>query len=83
MAVVQLPEHYPKGLKPFSIVKACAKVYKIGYRDVGLYKHFLPVCWFLKTDRYLLFYSSSTDVSEIKFKKVPVYIKNGGYILYF
>ncbi len=29
------------------------------------------------------FNSISTDVSKIKFKKVPVYIKNGGYILFF
>jgi hypothetical protein len=52
----------------------------MGYRNVGLYMPFLPVCWFLKTDRYF-FYSISTDVSKIKFKKVPVHIKNGGYIL--
>ena len=68
-SVVQLPEHYPKTLKPFLRVKACAKVYEIGYTNVGLYKPFLPVCWFLKTDRYFFFYSISTDVSKFKFKK--------------
>ncbi len=58
----------PKTLEPFLIVKTLAEVYTIGYRNVGLYKPFLTVCWFLKTDRYF-FYSISTDVSKLKCQK--------------
>ena len=80
---MQLPEHYPKTLKPFLRVKACAKVYEIGYTNVGLYKPFLPVCWFLKTDRYFFFIAFLLTSVKSNFKKVPVYIQNGGYILFF
>ena len=58
-------------------------MYEIGYRDVGLYKLFLPVCWFLKTDRNFFFIAVLLTSVKSNSKKVPVYIKNGGYILYF
>ncbi len=36
-----------------------------------------------KNGPLFFFYSISTDVSKKNSKKVPVYIKNGGYILFF
>ena len=74
-----VPSTYRKCIHSLS-----SKTVTSGYDSlIGKYKSFLPVCWFLKTDRYFFCYSISTDVSKIKFKKVPVYIRNGGYILFF
>jgi hypothetical protein len=73
-----------KSLEPFLIVKtlSLAEVYTIGYRNVGLYKPFLLVCWFLKTDRYFFLIAFLLTSVNPNSKKVPVYIENSGYILF-
>ena len=50
-------------------MKTYAKMYIMGYRHVRLCITFLPICWFLKTDRYFFFNSISSDVSKKKRQK--------------